>query len=269
MKASILTVASALAVCLLWMPSLGNASDNDIPQKTQEKEVAAPQPPPEPTKETTPSDQSADNGQTSSQPDMPVYQPPLRGAPIGRVAGGTRGLQDKHPFLCVLAPDHIGLTHKPQPELYWFISEETDAPIELTVIEIQGIRPLLEARLPPPQEAGVQRIDLSDHGINLQHGVQYKWFVSLVPDANRRSRDVIAGGGIEYADLPEAIKTAIGQSDQTEAANIYAGSGFWYDALAEISHQIEASPQNKVFRNQRAFLAEQVGLQAVTEFEKQ
>ena len=52
---------------------------------------------------------------------VPVYQLPTRGAPAGRVGGGTRG--DKNVFvLSVLAPDHSALTTSEQPSLYWFIS---------------------------------------------------------------------------------------------------------------------------------------------------
>ena len=36
---------------------------------------------------------------------MPVYNPPSRGAPAGRIGGGTRGGQNVF-VLSVLAPDH-------------------------------------------------------------------------------------------------------------------------------------------------------------------
>src|SRR5437867_13335867 len=50
----------------------------------------------------------------------PVYKPPLRGAPGGRVGGGTRGTQERDIFvLSVLAPDHTGLTTREQPSLFW------------------------------------------------------------------------------------------------------------------------------------------------------
>ena len=266
MKITTFFTVSALAVCLLHMPLNGFASDKAPPEATPQKEAGASKPAAKPAPETPSRGKSASNDRLSSPPDVPVYQPPLRGAPIGRVAGGTRGLQDQLPFLCVLAPDHIGLTHVPQPELYWFISEPTDFPVELTIIEIQGISPVLETRLPPPTRPGVQRIALSDHGIGLQPGVQYKWFVSLVPDSRRRSRDIIAGGGIEYADLPAAITARLHQADKMQAAHVYAQSGFWYDALADLSHRIEAAPQNEDLRQQRASLARQVGLEAVADF---
>jgi hypothetical protein len=64
---------------------------------------------------------------------VPVYNPPSRGAPGGRVGGGTRGGGQRDVFvLSVLAPDHSGFTTSEQPSLYWFISNSTSLPIELT-----------------------------------------------------------------------------------------------------------------------------------------
>ena len=77
----------------------------------------------------------------------PVYKPPLRGAPGGRVAGGTRGTGDEALTLSVLAPDHTALTVQEQPSLYWSLSKPSPYPIELTVIDHQAIQPLLETRL--------------------------------------------------------------------------------------------------------------------------
>src|SRR5947207_15681571 len=49
---------------------------------------------------------------------MPVYRPPIRGAPVGRVGGGTRGTALEPLVLSVLAPEDSGLTaFEPPPVL--------------------------------------------------------------------------------------------------------------------------------------------------------
>ncbi len=70
--------------------------------------------------------------------DVPVYKPPKRGSPIGRVAGGTRGVNNGPPLLSALAPDHIGFSVHAQPTLYWYLSEGVSYPIEFTLIETIG-----------------------------------------------------------------------------------------------------------------------------------
>jgi len=195
---------------------------------------------------------------------VPVYKLPTRGAPAGRVGGGTRG--DKNAFvLSVLAPDHSGFTTSEQPSLYWFISNSTSLPIELTVIDSKGIKPILETRLPAPVKEGIQQVRLGDYKIHLKQGEGYRWFVAVVTDADRRSKDILAGGAIERVDMPEALKAKLTQSAKSDFPFIYAEEGLWYDALQSISDLIDAAPQNAELRKQRTALLTQVGLPSTNE----
>jgi hypothetical protein len=194
-----------------------------------------------------------------------VYKPPKRGAPGGRVGGGTRGIQRDVFVLSVLAPDHTGFTSSEQPSLYWFVSAATSLPVELTIMERQGIQPILETRIAGPVRAGVHRVRLSDHNIRLSTGVPYRWFVAVVPDADRRSKDILAGATIERAEVPEELKSSLAQAKKPELPSLYAEAGFWYDAVAAISELIEAEPQDKGLRKKRASLLAQVGLAGISE----
>ena len=195
----------------------------------------------------------------------PVYQPPKRGAPGGRVGGGTRGTTREVFVLSVLAPDHSGLTTSEQPSLYWFISKETSLPVELTVMDPQGVQPILETRLPAPITAGVHRIRLSDFNVHLAPGAAYRWFVSVVPDADRRSKDITAGGAIERVEMPEGLKAKVAQAPKSDLPSVYAEAGIWYDTVTAISELIEAAPQDQALHKQRTALLSQVGLTGITE----
>src|SRR5262245_23830434 len=81
---------------------------------------------------------------------VPTYKPPLRGAPAGRIGGGTRGSGREVFVLTVLAPDHNALTVSEQPSLFWFISSATALPIEVTLMDPRTTQPVLEARLTAP-----------------------------------------------------------------------------------------------------------------------
>jgi hypothetical protein len=198
---------------------------------------------------------------------MPRYKPPRLGAPAGRVAGGTRGFGDRLPFVCVLAPDHTGLTVREQPTLYWFLSEPTDYPVEFTLIESWGIQPLVETALRLSAQRGVQAIRLADHGVRLQPGVEYKWFVALVPDRHHRSRDIITAGEIALVEPSDALRKRLAGADKMQAVLIYAEEGIWYDALTSLSELIEATPKDRILREQRAFLLRQIGLPQVAQFD--
>src|SRR5215472_6614606 len=214
-----------------------------------------------------PSDQNLkDQGQiTSASVQAPVYTPPKRGAPGGRVGGGTRGPQRDVFVLSVLAPDHSGFTTSEQPSLYWFISSSTSLPVELTVMDPQGVQPILETRLPSPVTAGIHRILLSDYNVRLAPGGAYLWFVSVVPDADRRSKDITAGGAIERVEMPVGLKAKVAQAAKSDLPSVYAEAGIWYDTVTAISELIEAAPQDQALHKQRTALLSQVGLTGITE----
>ncbi len=200
---------------------------------------------------------------------MPVYRPPLRGAPAGRVAGGTRGEGVAAPFLCTLVPEHIGLTVSEQPTLYFFLDKPINFPIEFTIIKHHGISPLVETRIDPPISAGIHTIRLSDYGKHLKQGIQYKWFVALIPDEQHRAKDILAAGGIERVAFQNDLKEKLHTADAAEAAAIYAETGIWYDALASLSRALARNSGNNDLLRERAFLLEQVGLSEAALYESQ
>ena len=71
----------------------------------------------------------------------PVYKPPPRGAPGGRMGGGTRGISGAA-VVSILAPDHVGLTMQEQPSLHWFVTQDVSSPLEITLIEPDRTPPL-------------------------------------------------------------------------------------------------------------------------------
>jgi len=196
---------------------------------------------------------------------MPVYKPPLRGAPGGRVGGGTRGTSREVFVLSVLAPDHSGLTASEQPSLYWYISTPTALPVELTVMDPETTQPLLEMRVVAPIEAGIHRLRLSDHGVRLAPGVAYRWYVAVVPDSGRRSRDILAGGAIQRVNPSGEMATKLGQARREELPAVYAEAGLWYDALTSMSELIDSAPDDAALRQQRAALLTQIGLPLIAE----
>jgi hypothetical protein len=190
----------------------------------------------------------------------PVYKPPMRGAPGGRVGGGTRGTGREAFVLSVVAPTHTGLTTSEQPELFWFISSASSYPVEFTVVDSQKTDPLLELRIEPPVKAGFHKVRLADHGVRLQPGVSYQWFVAVVPDSGRRSKDILAGGSIERVSPPDGLEAKIARARRNDVPAMYAEAGLWYDAVSALGELIDRTPTDRALLDQRSALMRQVGL---------
>jgi len=256
--------AASVAIMALAPLVLGASNDGDPPKEKSQARPAA---------EKVRSDQQAKekgSAAAAAKPAPLLYKPPLRGAPAGRVGGGTRGVSERESFsLSVLVPDHAGLTVSDQPRLYWYISKPTTHPVELTVIERNAVSPLLEQVVPGPGREGIQAIRLADYGVHLRRGVQYRWFVTLVTDQDQRSKDILAGGIITLVAASPELQEKLKRADGSETPAVFAEAGIWYDALSSLTGLIESAPGSAAgLIQERASLLSQVGLAEPAEFER-
>lgn len=211
---------------------------------------------------------SAAIAQTSdAQKSQVTYKPPLRGAPLTRVGGGTRGIGNVL-AVNVLAPGDTGYTTQEKPTIYWFASQPIDKPVEITITSTASLQdaatPVFEITLQPPLAKGIHAFRLADHGVALKPGVEYQWFVAVVRNPAQRSNDVLAGGTIKRVDSPVQVK----QASPAQLAALYAEAGIWYDAIDQLSRQISADQKNRQLRERRAALLEQVGLKDAAAFDR-
>src|SRR5439155_15839318 len=190
------------------------------------------------------------------------FRPATTGAPSVRVTGGSRGTGDATITLDVLAPDEIGVTTQEQPSLFWFQSKPANAKFELTLLQDNKVKPIVQVLVERSTKAGIQRLKLSEHGAKLIPGVEYQWVVALVTDPNNRSSDLVASGVIKRIEPAADLKEKITKATTASLAGVYDEAGIGYDALSVLSDQIEARPQDKTLRQTRADLLRQVGLKA-------
>ncbi len=186
--------------------------------------------------------------------DVPVYKPPPRGAPSGRVGMGTRGSHP--PQIWALAPDHTGLTTREQPSLYWYVSKPVATRIEITTVSNKVVTTVFETRVPNPSADGMQKVDLTRYDIHLQPGIEYRWSVTVENDPGQSSKSA----AIERIAASSELTRRIEASPKAKHAAVYAEEGIWYDAIAALGELIEQSPDDRSLRAQRAALLEQVGL---------
>ena len=189
------------------------------------------------------------------------------GAVPVRVTGGSRGTGDAVVTLDVLAPDEIGETTLEQPSLFWFQSKPANARFELTLLQENKAKPIVQVSVDRSSKAGIQRLKLSEHGAKLTPGIEYQWVVALVNDPDNRSKDLVASGVIKRVEPSADLKEKVSKAAPGSLAAIYADAGIWYDALSVLSDQIEAQPEDKALRQTRADLLQQVGLKAAAKAE--
>ncbi len=251
---TLLTIATAAAV-LGWGASLTaeESSDSAQPSKSKAEMVR----------------KTASSGQEPSaagkRPAIPIYRPKNVGKPARTVGGGSRGPGDGIPSLYVLVPDHVAQTAEAQPSLFWYVDEAPPASAEVrfTILDEDGIEPLVDAALPGPFEAGIHRIRLQDFDVKLEADVEYEWSVAIVLDPEQRAKDIVATGWIHCVERPSGVEKRLASAGSGQAAFVFAEEGLWYEAFAEVGDQIQANPGDPQLLEQRAALLRQVGLDDV------
>ena len=215
--------------------------------------------------EATPSAESQ-NIPGLDDPSLPSYRPPPQiKFPRARVGGVARGSMGKDPAVLALVPDHVAWTSHSKPTLYWHIDKITTLPIVFTLREDEAVRPLLEATLTPPKQAGLQVIRLKDHGVELQEGITYRWFVAVQRDPDSPSQDIVTGGMIERVPFVEIHVLCPSFSNESDPGKL-ASCGLWYDAIGAVCDKMESTPQDPLLCRQLAKLLADAGLRELAEF---
>jgi hypothetical protein len=132
------------------------------------------------------------------------------------------------------------------------LPENVDA--TFTLLEAEGVNPLLEITLPRPAAAGIQRVRLADHGIELALDNEYEWVIAIVPNPKERSNDIITVASIRRVEEPRL-------KGRPATASTYAALGLWYDALQSLNEAIERAPDDASLHALRAQLFGQAGLE--------
>ena len=108
--------------------------------------------------------------------------------------------------------------------------------------------PVIEERVKCPQKPGIQCIRLTDYSILLRENTQYKWLITLVPEPNRRSKYILAGGFIERIPFTDELSGKLQEAGKNGEPYVYAEAGIWYDALTAISELIGKTPNDETLK---------------------
>ena len=163
---------------------------------------------------------------------------------ICSVSSGAEELE-----LRALVPEHVGLTQQKSPMLCYYISHTTSLPIRFTLIANHKSAPVAEVTLKPPSSPGIQEIRLEDYNIVLEEDVQYRWYVSVIQNADSPSKDIVAGGVIERVD-PRLVDY-YGRPCKRSTVQGLREDGVWYDAFACVNQLIERNPEDRSLRDLR------------------
>jgi len=162
----------------------------------------------------------------------PTYQAPAGMESLGwmRQFGAVRAGPSVATVETAAPIDHTGLTLSTSPRLWWRLSTDTPHTIQITIVDEVSIDPLLRLELPGPHEAGPHSIDLGEQSLELEPDVDYRWFVSLLVDPDRPSRNPVSAAALRVLPENDSRRTAAAQALPAERGHTLARLGLWYDS---------------------------------------
>ena len=160
----------------------------------------------------------------------------------------------------VIAPDHVSLTTKGQPTLYWTQSFDGEGKaMQVSVLRPRKPKPLLKVILENTKK-GMNGINLADHNVTLEPNVDYQWMVAYVSDKQGRWKDVLAGAMIRHV-KPEGKLAQIHQRAlSVDQVFSLLENGVWYDAWAGLVKLTEKNPRDASLIEIRNDLISQIEL---------
>jgi hypothetical protein len=193
------------------------------------------------------------------------YVPPERGAPANRIGGGTRG-EDGEFLVAALAPeDHIGLTTRESPVLFWYRSPLAKGRFEFILNDETAGTVLARTTLSPPAGERFPSVDTEALGVRLEPDRLYSWFVTVVTDPADPSLDLLSGGYIRRIPTPPELAEQLAEASPATWAGLFARAGVWYDALALLMARSRTNPDDPHLKRQRDRMLGAVGMMPLSE----
>lgn len=155
--------------------------------------------------------------------------------------------------------NHAGLALSAEPRLWWNLSQETSFNIEVTVVDDREIDPIANIKLAGPFSAGLHQIDLAERGVSLKPNVEYRWFVSLIVDPDRPSRNPVAAGALRVLDSTDQRRNEAKEASPSERGHVLAKLGIWYDAYDFFASISKSHPEQNALARHHEHLTKTAG----------
>ncbi|MUG95302.1 DUF928 domain-containing protein [Scytonema sp. UIC 10036] len=185
------------------------------------------------------------------------------GVPGRRVPAGSREnnscLSGNKKLTAIVPQSNIGLTTVAKPVFFFYIPPQTsNATLEL-VVQDENKR-FFKQTYKPSGKAGF--VDLPLTATSLEVGKEYRWFLSVICDREKRSSDKVVRGAIKRIQPEPQLMAKIKNATSQERVALYAQAGIWQDSLATLAQLRFSRPHDAQLKAdwETLLTAEGVGL---------
>ncbi len=197
------------------------------------------------------------------------FEPPSRGIPGRREAGGTRGggcgtLSSNNPRMTALIPEStLGRTASDQPIFFYYVPFTlNNTPIDFELTDENDKTLYDQSFILSGATPGIIQIDLSQQQNvpSLQADKNYRWYLTIRCDRDDPSANIVVHGWVKRIQLTALQRAQLAQADPIKRLQLYAQKGLWYETLAMLAQLRSSHPNDASFQTEWSQLLNAVGL---------
>ncbi|MGB3401090.1 MAG: DUF928 domain-containing protein [Microcoleaceae cyanobacterium] len=206
-----------------------------------------------------------------SQTQWNGFEPPQRGIPGRREAGGTRGPgcvvptsgTNFKPLTALIPASTLGRTATDELTFFYYLPfalEAAAVEFELTDEEDQTLYD--QSFMLSNTEPGIVQLNFSraDNLPKLGVDKNYRWYLTIKCNVDDPSSNLVLHGWVQRVKLTSAQKILLSRATPEERLQFYADKGLWYETLAALAQLRSSNPSSRQLKTEWSSLLNAVGL---------
>ena len=211
-----------------------------------------------------------------------------QGMPSRRVAGGTRGpggpveeiegsrktqpvireescAYHQKPLTAIIPEKLMSITTTGYPSFFFYMPEVEQSQVVEFVLRDEDDNLVYEKTFTTTGNSGIISLSIPQStSLNpLKVNQNYQWYLSIICDAQNRSKDNVVEGWFKRVAIDEvdpSLTSKLNQVAPIERAKLYLEAGIWHDALTTVAELKRQYPDNANITNKWINLLQSVGL---------
>ncbi|MGB3535974.1 MAG: DUF928 domain-containing protein [Microcoleaceae cyanobacterium] len=207
-----------------------------------------------------------------SQTQWNGFEPPRRGIPGRREAGGTRGstcavpasTSDSGRMTALIPASTLGRTASDQLTFFYYVPFVLkDTPVEFELTDENDNTLYQQSFTLTNAKPGIVKLDFSEKNNLPELGVDknYRWYLTIQCNADDPSANPVLYGWVRRVKLTTAQKIKLAQAPLQERLQLYAEKGLWYETLAVLAQLRSSNPSDSSLQTDWSDLLNAVGLE--------
>ncbi|MBE9044692.1 DUF928 domain-containing protein [Pleurocapsales cyanobacterium LEGE 10410] len=155
--------------------------------------------------------------------------------------------------LTTLAPyGHVGQSTATNPTFVWYVPDRESYPVEFWLYESDPAsysgkgEQVYQTRL--SSSSGIMTHSLPTE-VSLVPGRTYVWQVAIICNPNSPSQSLVVNNRVKIVEVDPATTSQLNNAENpVTKADVYAQSGLWYDALAEVALLEDPQAENATIK---------------------